>query len=349
MKQFLALHTVRKKIILILKAEGLLLVLSYLACARLPVSADAAFFIWCAFVTLLVLAADRLLGSFITSPVSSLCHTAQKMARLEFPASCEIRSGDEFGILAENLNQMSASLQQLLQERRELGECLSHEMKTPLGIIRAYAEGIQDETDSCTAKQHEKADISRYAGIIIEETERINTLLTALLDLSALECGAAQLAPEPFDFAELLETAAGRLLADIPNSGFRLEYELPQQAVMVCADKQRMEQVLNNLIVNARNHTAENGIIRLSLILQDGSLCFTVFNQGVPVSQESLPRIWDRFYRDKHTGGSGLGLAIVAQILSMHQFSYGAQSLPDGTAFFFSMPYLSEKFHPDFT
>ena len=199
-------------------------------------------------------------------------------------------------------------------------------------MIRAYAEGLQDETDEVKRQD--------YYQVIIAETERMGSLITSLLDLSALENGAAELAPERFDFVEFLETVAGRLLMDIPDADFELQYELPGLPVYVHTDKGRMEQVLNNLIVNAKRNVRPGGVLKLSLTERDGVLDFSIYNQGHPIPQENLSKIWTKFYRDKHTkySGSGLGLAIVAQILSMQHLVYGVANRPDGVEFYFSIP-----------
>ena len=266
---------------------------------------------------------------------------------------CRITSKDEFGELADNLNKMSENLQvtlekleqansrlekdveqerKLLRERKELTDHLSHEMKTPIGVIRAYAEGIQDETDD---RKRQK-----YSEIIISETEKMSMLIENLLDLSALENGAASLMPERFDLVEFVETIAGRLLIDMPETDFALQYELPEDKVFVYTDKQRMEQVLDNLIINAKKNVTPKGILRLSLVEQGDMLHFSVYNQGASIPPEKLPKIWEKFYRDKNTkySGSGLGLAIVAQILSMQNLEYGAENISDGVRFFFSIP-----------
>lgn len=226
--------------------------------------------------------------------------------------------------------------ERLLAERKELTDSLSHEMKTPVGIIRAYAEGIQDEA--------EEAKRQKYAGIIIEETERMTSLITTLLDLSALEAGASPLAMEVFDFVEFTETAAGRLLPDIPDARFDFQYELPEGKVYVKTDRKRMEQVLDNLILNARKNVRPGGRLKLSLARQGESLRFSVFNQGAPIPEEIQPKIWTKFYRSHDTGyrGSGLGLSIVAQVLSMQGLDYGVQNMPDGVLFYFSIPAYGE-------
>lgn len=314
---------------------------------------DISFVIWLAFVVVLVCAIDLLMARFITKPVSELNEAARNMAELNFSHPCHVESHDEFGELAESLNKMAENLQQafssleganrkleqdveqkkrLLAERKELVDNLSHEMKTPLGVIRAYAEGLQDETD--------EAKRQKYSEVIITETERMSRLITTLLDLSALENGATQLRPERFDFVDFLETVAGRLLIDTPDADFVLEYELPEHPVYVNTDKGRMEQVLNNLIVNAKRNNRPGGILRLSLLEKDGLLNFSIFNQGAPIPEESLSKIWSKFYRDKNSkySGSGLGLAIVAQVLSMQHLHYGAENQPGGVAFYFSLP-----------
>ncbi|MFR5005782.1 MAG: ATP-binding protein [Oscillospiraceae bacterium] len=120
-----------------------------------------------------------------------------------------------------------------------------------------------------------------------------------------------------------------------------MEYELPEHPVYVNTDKGRMEQVLNNLIVNAKRNNRPGGILRLSLLEKDGLLNFSIFNQRAAYpGREACQRLWSKFYRDKNSkySGSGLGLAIVAQVLSMQHLHYGAENQPGGVAFYFSTP-----------
>lgn len=345
--------TIRKKIVMASKLVGAILVLSYVFSTRLPLSADASLIIWLIFVAVLICMIDLWMARFISRPVSELNEAAGRMADLDFSHLCEVTGRDEFGELSHSLNVMAGNLQKafeelehvnrkleqdveqkkrLLAERKELVDNLSHEMKTPLGVIRAYAEGLQDETD-----EGKRQD---YYEVIIAETERMGNLITALLDLSALENGATGLVSERFDFVEFLETVAGRLLMDIPDADFGLQYELPGLPVYVHTDKGRMEQVLNNLIVNAKRNVRPGGILKLSLTERDGMLDFSIYNQGHCIPEENLSKIWTKFYRDKDSkySGSGLGLAIVAQILSMQRLAYGAANRPDGVEFYFSIP-----------
>lgn len=349
------IFTVRKKILLASKLIGIVLIVSYVLSGYLPVSTDISFVIWLSFVVALTFAIDFTMAHFISKPVSELNEAARTMARLDFTHPCKVASHDEFGELSKSLNIMAENLQKtfrelevaneklmsdveqkkrLLAERKELADSLSHEMKTPLGIIRAYAEGLQEEAD--------EAKRQKYFEIIIAETERMSNLITTLLDLSALENGASQLCPERFDFVEFLETVAGRLLIDTPDADFSLQYELPGHPVYVWTDKSRMEQVLDNLIVNAKRNVYPGGILKLSLKEKGNELDFSIFNQGLPISQENLPKIWTKFYRDQNSrySGSGLGLAIVAQILSMQNLPYGVKNQPGGVVFYFAIPFI---------
>lgn len=349
----LSIHSIRKKILLMSKVIGTVLVISYILSTKLPFSSNISLFIWTVFVVLLIFSVDFLMSCFISKPIAKLEKAAKRMADLDFSSPCDIIANDEFGRLSTSLNAMAENLQKtliklevanrqlekdveqerlLLSERKELVDSLSHEMKTPLGIIRAYAEGYQDEDDE---KKKQK-----YAEIIISETERMNHLINTLLDLSALETGAVQLTSERFDFVELLETVAGRLLIDTPDANFELQYELPDYKVYVYTDKIRMEQVLNNLIINAKKNVRPEGVLKLCLSDENGLLHFSVYNQGDTIPNEKLKKIWTKFYRDNRSkySGSGLGLAIVAQILSMQELSYGVKNLADGVQFFFSIP-----------
>ncbi len=355
MKELFSLRTVRKKILMLSKLAGIALLFFYILSTGLPVSKYASLLIWLGSVLLLVFGIDFFMGRFITRPIGKLNASAKRMAELDFSASCDLVSSDEFGELSVSLNTMAENLQQalarledanaqlerdvekerhLLAERKELVDSLSHEMKTPLGIIRAYAEGLQDETD--------EAQQRKYAQVIVSEVERMNGLIVTLLDLSALESGAASLNVSRFDFVELAETVAGRLLIDALDTDFELQYELPDQKVFVRTDQRRMEQVLDDLLINAKKNVYPGGVLRLELTVDDGTLHFSIFDQGRPIPESDLPKIWTKFYRGSggSYSGSGLGLSIVAQILSMQDLPYGAENQADGVRFWFSIPII---------
>lgn len=327
-----ALNTVRKKVLMLSKSVGGIIVLFYFATLELPVSSTLSFWIWFCLMLGVILGVDFLLGRLISDPLSEINHTARQMAKLDYTARCRINTNDEFGELSQNLNSMFSNLQDALEQRKELANSLSHEMKTPLGLIQAYAEGLKDETDD--EKKQE------YIDAILSATERMDHLIVSLLDLSALEAGACVFSEERFDFVELTETIAGRLLLDTPETAYHFDYELPDCKLFINADKSRMEQVLSNLFENAKKYVCKDGNIYLSVTFQNEYLYFSVFNQGLPIPEKELSKIWDKFYRIHNTrqSGSGLGLAIVSQILSTYNVPYGVHNQNDGVEFYFQFP-----------
>lgn len=358
MKQWLLeafeLKRVRNKILILSKVTGVAITVFYLLVAELPITPTSSFWIWLVLLMAVMLIVNVFLGKIVTKPLISINETAKRIAKLDFSKECTVVTNDEYGELSANLNRMSNNLQQalidiekankqlekdveqerqLLCERKEFVDTLSHEMKTPLGVIRAYTEGLRDEVDETKR--------TKYMSVIIEETERINYLIVSLLDLSALEAGASKLTLERFDFIELVETVAGRLLIDVPDRNYHFTYELPQDKMYVFSDEIRTEEVLENLIMNAKKHVVLDGVIKLSVKQSQSMLKCTIYNQGDNIEEENLSKIWTKFYRSKQSqknSGSGLGLAIVAQILSMQGLSYGAKNLSGGVEFYFTLP-----------
>ncbi|GMK92843.1 sensor histidine kinase [Clostridioides difficile] len=353
-KQNFGLHSVRKKVFLLSKLSGALIILFYLVVEELSINSKFEFWIWFIILVIFIMSIDFLLGKFISESITSINKSAKSMSQLDFSNPCTVNTNDEFGELSRSLNTMSTNLQQalsdlesaniqlekdvnkermLLEQRKELVDTISHEMKTPLGIIRAYTEGLMDEADEEKKKN--------YMNVIIEETDRMNNMIVSLLDLSALEAGVSKLNPERFDFIEFVETVAGRLLIDIPDANFYFTYDLPEYEVFVVVDKMRMEQVVENLIINAKKHVVYNGNLDLSITCENGLILFEIYNDGRIIEQDEISKIWSKFYRSvqsQRTGGSGLGLAIVSQILTMQGLEYGVKNRDRGVEFYFMIP-----------
>ncbi|AXU77034.1 two-component sensor histidine kinase [Clostridioides difficile] len=353
-KQNFGLYSVRKKVFLLSKLSGALIILFYLIVEEFSINSKFEFWIWFIILVIFIMSIDFLLGKFISEPITSINKSAKSMSQLDFSNPCTVNTNDEFGELSRSLNTMSTNLQKalsdlesaniqlekdvnkermLLEQRKELVDTISHEMKTPLGIIRAYTEGLMDEVDEEKKKN--------YMNVIIEETDRMNNMIVSFLDLSALEAGVSKLNPERFDFIEFVETVAGRLLIDIPDANFYFTYDLPEYEVFVVADKMRMEQVVENLIINAKKHVVYDGNLDLSITCENGLLLFEIYNDGRIIEQDEISKIWSKFYRSvqsQRTGGSGLGLAIVSQILAMQGLEYGVKNRDKGVEFYFMIP-----------
>ena len=275
------------------------------------------------------------LHRIIVVPLGSITDTAQKLANLDFMTVCDIQSNDELGSLSNSLNTLASNLQNALDElnkaNKQLKKDVQHE-RILLEQRQAYTEGLKNEIDNDKRR--------KYMDAILAATERMNYTIISLLDLSALEAGTTVLKETLFDFVELTEEVGGRLLLDVPCERYSFTYELPEREIIVYADRRRIEQVLENLISNAKKYVCENGNIHLAVKQENSTIYFSVFNQGNTIPEQEIPQIWSKFYRGKWTGqsGNGLGLAIVSQILTIYQVPFGAINHTDGVEFYFQFP-----------
>ncbi|NYB75489.1 HAMP domain-containing histidine kinase [Sedimentibacter hydroxybenzoicus DSM 7310] len=285
-------------------------------------------FVFVFLLIMLILGWDMVLVRMVSSPIREISKAAQRMADLDFSQPCKLNTKDELQTLGDNLNTTATNLQHALAQRKELTDTLSHELKTPLGVIRAYAEGLKDAVP-------DKQIV--YSQVIVEETEKMAGMINALLDLSSLEVGAATMKMEKFDFVELVETVAGREYVDTTSEPFRLSYSLPDESVYVVADQNRLRQVLHNFMGNAKKFVSKNGNIHIEVSILESLMQFSIYNDGPHLTDD----VWIKFHRDKseiNRNGSGLGLAISAQILSMHKSEYGIHNKENGAEFYFMLP-----------
>lgn len=346
------LHTINKKIFLISKIIALFIIVILFISSSWNINSIGNILLMLLFISGFMIILDLILYRIVAVPIQSLERSAMKMAQLDFSEYCDVNTYDEYGSLAKNLNIMSDNLQstlseleianqrlradvkreqELLSERKELVDVLSHEMKTPLGVISAYAEGIRDSDDEEVR--------SKYLDTIIQSANEMSEQINLLLDLSSMESGITQFNYSEVDFVELVETVAGRLLMDVGSSKYLFDYELPKEAVMLNLDVKRMEQVLSNLVLNAVNYVIDHGRIELSVVLSGDGVRFSIYNDCEYIEESELGKIWDKFYRrSDERSGSGLGLAIVAQILEMQNIEYGVNSIRQGVEFYFILP-----------
>lgn len=312
-----------------------------------------------AIIMLIGLAVTPVVSRNMVSPFIRMSRTAKKIANLDFTDRVPVNSNDEIGELATSINEMSAQLEEKIQElnvaneqlrrdiiekeaidrmKTELISNVSHELKTPLSIIMGYSEGLQlgvndDEKDY-------------YCSIILDEAEKMNDLASRLLNLAELESGGSQLDIAPMDLAKLAKDRTEKLRILLDENGVSIDCESKGNCV-VAADSGRIEEVINNLLSNAMHHTPDKGKIRVKVIQKVDCVEFSVYNSGSHIPQSSLNYVWDSFYkvdkaRTRKYGGSGLGLKIVSTILDLHssngiKTSYSAENTDDGVIFRFTV------------
>lgn len=305
----------------------------------------------------------------ISRPLVKLNEAAERMSKLDFTAKCDDESRDEIGSLGGTLNFLSQNLNETLGQlnsaneklkadienekrlerlRREFVASVSHELKTPISLIGGYAEGLRDDIVQ-GERRHE------YLDVIVEETERMASIVKDMLDLSQLEAGKYILRKEPFRIGALAGSLADKMFVE-PKKRIVCEVELEDAGAVVYGDEFRIGQVLTNLIGNAIKHVPEDGKIRIGTEEGPGSgvpgahgnVRIEVYNDGPPIPEADLPHIWDTFYTVDKSGsrelgsGSGIGLAIVKQILTLHGSEFGVRNEEAGVLFYFTLPLAEE-------
>jgi len=302
---------------------------------------------------ILILLLSFFFSRLVSRPLIKLNDMAKKMVNLDFSSAKPIKQKDELGSLSNNMLVMAKNLDvalndlkqanetlkrdmekrvQMEKEQREFFEHASHELKTPLSIVKSFAEGLHDDVSP------DKQD--HYVEVIIEESEKMEVLIKDMLDLAKLENGAIKLRKTSFLISEMIEVLAYKLFCIAKEKNVVIEI-LPKNEQHILADYEWMERVMQNLLINAVRHSEPDSVIviRIELDQENGGSVFKIENRGTQIPEEQLDKIWKRFYRtessrSRMTGGTGLGLAIVQQILNLHGFQYGAENLSDGVLFY---------------
>lgn len=275
------------------------------------------------------------LAKLIATPIIRITKSADKLAKGDFSEKFDGYGYDETEALAATLNYASNEISKVDSLRRDLIANISHDLRTPLTMIKAYAEMIRDLSGDNPVKREQ------HVGVIIEESDRLASLVNDILDLSKLENGSK---PEKrrFDISEKLMDVMKRYDVLTEQKGYRFFLSIDASHT-IDADVQRIEQVLYNLINNAVNYTGENKTVYITQLMRGNNVRIEITDTGDGIDEELLPLIFDRYYRaEKHKRevvGTGLGLSIVKQILVAHGFPYGVQSRKGvGSTFWFEAP-----------
>lgn len=245
--------------------------------------------------------------------------------------------GDEVAALARSFNRMAADLQARAaalsasdQARRQLLADVSHELMTPLTVMRGYLETL-----AMAELQLDPRTREQYLRVVDEETRRLERIIGDLLDLARLEGRGAPLRREFVDTSALFERVAARHQRELSERGIRLTRRVEPVAGQVAGDPDRLEQALQNLAANALRHTPDGGEVALSAELSGSAVRIVVRDTGPGIAPDHLPLIFDRFYKvdaARASSGSGLGLSIVKAIVERHGGTITARN--DGGAVF---------------
>ena len=287
------------------------------------------------FVIIVALILAFFLAKRISSPIVNMKNEANKLAEGNYDVKFKSNSFSEINDLASTLDDATEKLSQVNDLRKDLVANVSHDIKTPLTIIQTYAEMIQDISGDDPEKRKEHLDV------IIKETEYLNKLVTDMSELSKLQSGNIEIKRNNFDLKECTEKVILLLKQLIDDKKIDLETNLDD--CIVYADEIKMSQVIYNFISNAIKHSNDEGKIIINIKDSEDSVLLEVIDNGEGISEESLPYIWDRYYKvdknfNRNVNSTGLGLAIAKAILESHKAKYGVDSkLNEGSRFYFEL------------
>ena len=271
------------------------------------------------------------LANKITNPIVTMIDRAKAMAQGELSQEIPVHGKDEIGQLAYNFNHMAKELSQLDTMRKEFVANVSHELRTPLTSIRTYTETLLE------GALEEPENAVRFLKIVDDEAQRMSLLVSDLLELSRLDSSRAQLDQDVMDLVGLLRVTIlqSKILAEQKNQ--EIVFDPPEDSCFILANAPRINQVITNVLSNSIKYSPENTTIHISVETTDNDHRVFIKDEGVGIPEDSISRIFERFYRvdkgrSRSMGGTGLGLAIAKEIIEEHGGNiYATSTLGKGT------------------
>ncbi|MBD7910161.1 MULTISPECIES: HAMP domain-containing sensor histidine kinase [Clostridium] len=305
---------------------------------------------------------SSLYSNLISKPLIKINNVALKMSKMNFDEKCTVNREDEIGSLANTLNFLSTNLDGALKNLQEKNKKLkediekerslelmrkdfiasvSHELKTPIGIIEGYAEGIKDGIVS-------GEDSLIYLETIIDESKKMGVLVSNMLELSKLEAGVIKPKFETFNINRLINKVITKHSVNAEENGLKIVFNENTQYSYVSADSFQMEQVLTNVITNAIKYTPSDNYIVVSISEEKDLYKISVLNKGGYIDPKELDKLFNKFYRvdkarQRNTNSTGLGLSIVKNLLELHNLKYSLENTEDGVEFKYYIPKIEEE------
>ena len=277
-------------------------------------------------------------ASGIVSPLREMATASSRMARGDYGTRVTATSADEVGDLARAFNAMAAGLQEVDRDRRDLIAMVSHELRTPITALQANLENVVDGV----------SDLSdELLGTMLTQTERLGRLVSQLLDLSRLESGSIPLDLEPVELGVLLHEVEREVSMHHP--GQRIEIDVEPAHLSVQADRERLHQVLANVVDNAAKFSPPEESIRIVATSHGTDVRIDVVDRGPGIAPEDASRLFERYQRggnarSNERGGTGLGLAIAQWVVELHQGSITALTAdPSGCRMRLELPTREDR------
>lgn len=288
-------------------------------------------------VIILAVIISLYLAKIFSEPIVKITDKSKEIARGNFNVEFEENDIKEINELSESLNHMKNEISKTDQYRRDLMANVSHDLKTPLTMIKAYAEMVRDITYKDKKKREENLNV------IIEETDRLNILVGDILSLSKLQANTDSLEIEQFDLRKEIDSILRRYDYLKDTEGYVIKVDVPNE-VVISADKNKINQVIYNLVNNALNYTGKDKTVIIKITEEKKDYLVEIVDTGKGIDKKDIDYIWDKYYKNEKNHrrsvvGTGLGLSIVKEILVKHGFNYGVRSVINkGTTFYFKIP-----------
>lgn len=283
-----------------------------------------------------------LLSRYFVKPIRIIKCTVDKLAKGELTASPGLSLNDELGQLSDSVDELSQALQRVDVLRKEVIANVSHELRSPLALIRGYAEMVRDINWKNEEKRNENLNL------IIQEAGRMSEMVSDIMDYSQLQAGYVKLKKDWHNLYEIVESEVAHCEQNANEYGITIRLESTQKDIPVHVDAMKICQVIRNLLNNAVNHTADGGIISVVIEKMNDKIRVSVVNPGEPIPEEDRAIIWERYQRSQHHGGrkkgTGIGLSIVSTYLKAHGMYYGVDCKEVQTTFWFEYSNHSNVF-----
>ncbi len=273
----------------------------------------------------------------ISKPILSISKQAEKLAKGNYKVKFNTGNFTEIDQLSETLNYTALELGKSDALHKNLIANVSHDLRTPLTMVKSYAELVRDVSFNDPNK------VKKHMKVIIDESDRLSSLVTDLLALSKIQAGVDALNKELFNLKPIIKAILSPYLILEEGGSAKFVLECPDD-LSVFGDKRRIEQVISNLISNAIKFTKEEKKISIIAEAQDSGVLVRISDNGIGIEVEDQAHIWERYYESSRNyvrdqDGSGLGLAIVKEILELHKATYGIDSTVNaGSTFWFILP-----------
>ena len=270
----------------------------------------------CMWVMMAAIIASYLISDRIVRPLQDMSNAAKEFAAGHFDVRVDVRGNDEIAQLARAFNNMATDLERLEQTRSTFIANVSHDLRSPMTSIAGFVDGMLDGAIPPDKYEH-------YLGIISSEIRRLARLVNTLLDISRIEAGERKFNMTSFDVCEMARQILISFEQRIEDKNLNVEFECDEDNMYVIADMDAIHQIIYNICDNAIKFSYDGGLYKISIHSKDKKVYVSVYNEGIGISEEDLPYVFERFYKaDKSRGidktGVGLGMYITRTIIEAH-------------------------------